>query len=356
MDNNELYFALKDRPTDKHQMDTDAIAASLRTMTQHLDKLHPEMQSVFGKITGQMQTHLDNLRQQRHSAYEFFSGQGPVARKLREHAAMMELFNPTNTARAANFRTEIDEVFNKFPTKNEEKLKELLDFIRMTFPLMTGQQLDGQEFEEIESDIALPKMKSGFYKVKSVVLPRMVMVLNATAPQGISASYVLEMGREEILLFKHPEENEWLKADGSFTFDYLVPMLQEQLDALIVPMGFQAARVDLDAEMQKIYAKVIEIFENRNRLPNDVEHVYNDDEETRITMPVTPLYHWVFSDTRGVYPNRTFKLFRKIGPHLQTADAEGFNEFSRQNMVKFLNLRLDAILGALVPQDATESI
>lgn len=360
MENKELYLALKGRVIDAHQMDTDGIAAALRTISQHLDKLHPDLQGVFKKITSQMQTHLDNLRVQRYNAYEYFSGQGPVARKLCEHAAMMELFNPVNAPQAKDFLIQVRDVFNKVPTKDEDKLLELHAFIKMTMPLMSGQQLEGQEFTALESDVPLSQVKSGFYKLQGGLIARHVLVLNVdttSAIDGIQASYVLELGREEQLLFKHPEENEWLKADGTFTFDYLVTMLQRELDGLLTPMGFHASRVDLDDEIQKIRVKADAIFELQANLDRvRCEHVNQSEEQTSIMIPVTAQFYWSFVDTRGQYPSRHYKFFKRLGSSVQSAEPAELNEFSRQNMVKFINLRLDGILAALLRDDTVEVV
>lgn len=345
----ELFEVLKNRPTDAHQMDTDSIAASLRVMSQHLDKLHPEMQGIFGKIITQTQAQLENLRSQRFNGYEVFCGKGPVARKILEHIALQQIFSAVNSPRADEIRSQMDDIFNKYPTRDEAELKDLKSFVEMVAPLMTGQVLPGQEFVEIPLDAKISEQKSGFYKVKGPVLDRFVMVLKvSTGRNGIKACYVLERGHDEYLLLNHPEEHEWYKSDYSYSFENLTSMLRQELDALLVPMNFSAKHVDLQFELSKIAAKVDNIFDSiTERKVSGVDMLVHEMDQSIITMRVSPQYYWSFTDTRGKWPSRTYKFYHNVAGSPQSAEPTVFNEFSRQTMVRYLNTELDRIAEAL---------
>lgn len=349
----ELYEILKHRPTDAHQMDTDSIAAALRTMSQHLDKLHPEMQGIFGKVVLQTQMQLENLRQQRFNGYDVFSGKGPIARKILEHIALQEIFSPVSTPRAQQIRDQMDDVFNKYPTRDEAELADLKSFVEMVAPLMTGQVLPGQEFTDLGNDEKLPKQKSGFYRIKGMVLDRFVMVLNvSTGRNGINASYVLERGHDEYLLFQHPEEHEWYKADYTYSFEGLTKLLRQALDEILVSMNFSAQPVNLEFELSKIAARVDSTMDALSQLKQvSIDKVAHSSDQTSIIIHVSPQYYWSFTDTRGKWPSRTYKFYHNIAGSPQSAVPTVFNEFSRQRMVRYLNSELDRINEALkVPE------
>jgi hypothetical protein len=358
----ELYEALKNRPSDTNQQDIDAIAAGLRTMTQHLDKLHPELKGIFGKIVQSVGVHLDRLRDARFNAYESFLGKGPIARKLREHIALQSFFAPQTTARGRDLERWVDDVFNKYPTKDEAELKELKAFVEMAAPLMTGQQLPGQEFTELLADAKITDQKSGFYVIKGAVLDRHVMVLTVStlsAMDGIKACYVLERGHDEYLLFYHQEEQEWFKADYSFSFQHLTKMLRRELDEILKPLNLSAQPVDLPLELAKITAKVDSIFDQlgdqRAPTPRSIDKLMHEKDQSGITLIVSPNYLWSFTDTRGAYPSRVYKFYQSVGGGVQSAEPTVFNEFSRQVMVRFLNTELDRIADALkAPEPVTQ--
>jgi hypothetical protein len=348
----DSYFhALKNRTLDSHQMDTDGIASCLKIIAQQLERLKPggdaQNAGVFTNITNQLQAQLETLRARRVSAYEFFAGRGVVARKLREHLFVNQWLDPGMEARNAELSRQLEDTFNKRPIKDEAALQELTDFIKMTVPLMVGQTLEGQEFNLIDPNVPLPTIKTGFYKLEGPVLTRQLLVLN-TCTDDITVSYVLESGREEVLLYQHPEEDEWFRTDYTFTFEGVVKKLQAELDRIIAPMGFSASMTDLDAEMARITGKVNRLFDQQTDLPHQgFPTVSHSRDETQIKIPVGPTFYWVFIDTRGKYPSRTNRFFRRVGDSIQSAQPTELNEFSRQNMIKLLDIELDKLAKAL---------
>lgn len=351
-----FFHALKNRPIDSHQMDTDGIASCLCTMAKHIDKLHPSTQGLFNNLTEQMRTHLEALRDRRYSAYEFFIGKGTIARKLHEHATLAQWLDPTTSYRNAQMLVQIENVFNKQPTKEESELQDLGKFIEMALPLMAGKHLPGQNFEEVDENASLPELKSGWYSSGPKHNRRFVMVLNtSTGQNGVRVTLILEGGKEEQLLFQHPEEGEWFKSDYTFTFPGIAKKLQYELDVIIGPMGFSAIRKDLDAELAAINKKVDYLFDNHERLPiSGVEMLIHEETETQIIIAINALYYWLFMDTRGAYPQRIYRFCWQIGTGVQTANPADLNEFSRQNMIKFLNKELDRITDtlAVIPETA----
>jgi hypothetical protein len=157
-----------------------------------------------------------------------------------------------------------------------------------------------------------------------------------------------------VLLYQHPEEDEWFRTDYSFTFAGVVKKLQAELDRIIAPMGFSASMTDLDAEMARINEKVEYLFNRHAELPyQGFPTLSRDRDETQIKIPVGPTFHWVFIDTRGKYPSRTTRFFRRVGDSVQTAHPTELNEFSRQNMIKLLDIELNKLVNALgVDQEA----
>jgi hypothetical protein len=350
----ELYKVLKRRSSDLFQREVDSLSTTLKIMAKHFDKIHPDHKGFFEETTTRLQDHLNNFRDQRFSAYDVFKGDGPVARRIKEHAALMEIFHPANTPRVKDVLAQVEEQFHKQPIKDEAQLEDLVKFIRMTKPLMSGQQIPGQTFDPLEEGASLAGRKSGFYAIPSGPFMRAAMVVSTTLGEGaVEVTYVLEMGHDDLLLFKHPEEDEWFVSDGDFTFDGLVPKLQAELDAMITPLGLSASFLDMDAEMIHIYDKADYIFNNYDRIPSSgVMGVKHEKDETTLYIPVNPEYHWKFMDTRGQYPQRTYKFFQQMAGTsiIQSADPAGFNEFTRQNIIKAVNKELDRIIGSLAPE------
>jgi hypothetical protein len=354
-----FYNELRDRDTDTAQMDLDGIASCIRAITTNLDALHKDknLAVTFSKLTQQMQGHLDRLREKRFNAYEFFSGQGTVARKLREHVKMDDWLNPSHRARNSDARRNIDLCFNKYPTRDEMELKELSDFIELTIPLMSGA-IDGVDWQEVENTVPITSLETGFYAMKypsGQVKAR--MILKAVLPTSrIGVLYVLENEAAPQLIFHHPEENEWFRADLSFTFPSVTSYLKSELDALIKPLGFTVDAGDLNEQLEEVFQKVDYVFDQQHRLPTSgLQFVHHEKDLTQITIPIGDHYRWRFDDTRGQWPSRSKKFLILVGSTIQAARPEDMNEFSRQNMVKSLHIVFDNILGALVPETETEA-
>lgn len=351
-----LFEALQPRSTDTAQMDIDGIGSAITAITSMVGKLHPEQANMFGQISEQLGVHLNRLRANRNNAYDYFLGKGPVARKLREALAADNWMNPQHKARNADLLRQLDTSFNKFPTRDELELRELMDFIQLTMPLMAGQ-MDGRDFADYNGKDQITSLPSGFYKVQGPMLATYMLLLN-TRLRGsdVGVVYALKAGHEEQLFFQHPEEGEWFRADGSFTFAGLTTKLREELDLVIQPLGLSALKTDLDPKLAEIFTKVDYIFDQYHRLPNSgVQGVRHEPGQTSITVPVTEHYRWSFVDTRGDWPSRNKRFVIQIGSSEQSASPDVLNEFSRQNMVKSLHVVLDNIIGALVPETAAAS-
>ncbi len=353
-DKTENFFAaLCPRATDNAQMDIDGIGASIGAIANVLDTLDSDKKGIFAKFAGQLDVHLKRLRAMRTNAYEYFSGAGPVARKLREHVKVDDWMNPQNRIRNQDLLRHMEMSFNKYPTRDAFELKELQDFIQLTKPLMTGQ-LDTIEFKEYDSGTVLTDLASGFYKIQSETAAQFLLILNTRLqPSQVGVMYVLGMGADEQLMYEHPEEGEWFRTDDSYTFEGLANKLRAELDLVIAPLGLSAKKSNLPVQLEEVFQKVDFIFENHKRLPEGgLQFVRHEENQSTIAIPCGTFYKWVFTDTRGQWPTRTKRFTIQVGSTEQSATPEDMNEFSRQNMVKSLHVILDNIIGALVPEAA----
>jgi hypothetical protein len=350
------FEAFQPRSTDTAQMDIDGIGSAVTAITSMIGKLHPEQASMFSQISEQLGKHLTRLRENRNNAYDYFLGKGPVARKLREHLAADNWLNPQNKAKNADILRQLDMGFNKFPTKDEMELRELVDFVQLTMPLMAGH-IDGREFLDYDPNKAITSLPSGFYKYQGPMLPVYMLLLNTKlSPSGVGVVYALKSGQEEQLFFNHPEEGEWFRADGSFTFAGLASKLRAELDLVIEPLGLSALKTELGPKLDEVFTKVDYIFDQYHRLPTTgVQCLRHEPGQTSINVPVGDYYRWSFVDTRGDWPTRNKRFVILLGGAEQSANPDVLNEFSRQNMLKSLHVVLDNIIGALVPETAAAS-
>jgi hypothetical protein len=354
-----FYEELRQRDSDTTQHDIDGIASCIAAITTNLDAIFKDKQLAvpFQKLQQQLGVHLDRLREKRFSAYDFFTGKGTIARKLREHLKMDDWLNPQNRPRNDDSRRNVDLTFNKFPTKDELELQELADFIKLTLPLMAGT-IDGQEWIEVENTTPVTSLNSGFYAMKYPSgQVKALMVLRTKLPQSnVGVVYVLEANQDERLVYHHPEENEWFRSDYSFAFPTVASRLRAELDELLKPLGFTVDMGDFDEQMQAVFDKANYIFDQYERIPKSgVQFVASDKDFTQITIPIGDFYRWRFCDTRGQWPSRSMKFLITVGGSIQSAQVTDMNEFSRQNMVKSLHIVFDNILGALVPMTEAEA-
>jgi hypothetical protein len=347
----ELFRTLKGH---NQHVDAESVASTLAIVAQHLDTLHPEKKGLFGALSKRLTDQLEALRAQRDTAFSFFAGQGPVAKKLRDHVNMQRWILGENHFGLGLKLREVESLFDLHPTKDETVLESLTAFIRSTFPLMNGTHIDGQEFTEVTGDQTLMNLSSGFYVDRRGTVPAYMLLLRTRiANTGPEVLYVLQACREEQLFFYHPNEDEWFRADYTFTFYQLVNKLKAELDIVIEPLGFTVTPLNLELELAKLYDRVNFIFDNEERLSAARHEYYREGQDwTQILLPLGAGYSWMFTNTKGRYPSRSNAFVKKIGESIQSASIDELNEFSRQNMFKFAFGELDKMANSIMSEEA----
>jgi hypothetical protein len=346
-------------------MGTESVAATIATIAQHLDTLHPEKKGVFGALSKRLKDQLDTLRHMGcDTPLAVFSGRGPIARKLRDHVNAQRFFELVDSPFDIhpNFNVleaKIERHFNFHPTMEEAQLDELAAFIKFTFPLMSGAALEGQEFVDMPLDKHMTELASGFYVDRRGITPLHLMLLRTRLSEhGPEALYILPNGeQDEKLMFYHPAEDALYPSDFTFTFPNLVEKLKEELTKLLEPLGLSVEPVNLAVYEETMHDMVRAIFDNEEHIKPSEHGVYaRNDDWSRITIPVGAGYSWMFTNTRGKYPSRSGTFLRLVGGILQSTSIASLNELSRQRMFKFVFAELEKVVSLIGAAEVCEAV
>jgi hypothetical protein len=299
------------------------------------------------EITQQLHRHLIASAKHKWSLYRYFSGEGPVARKLKDYAAI------TNAYSMGSFK--LNDHIKKFdfePTTDENEkghtFREWLEDVAInmfevphTFACPcpydvgieigfdTGIAIQGLQYTEDEQPIKW-------------------LTIAVELDNGIQAKYVVKQGADAKLLYWHPHEEVWLADDATTLIPGVWEAMKEQWDTIADQAGFKAKPVNIVEATNEMIKKADRIFDNADKIPEVTEAYIRNGDETYIRF-VAEHYHLVFTNIGGKWPARYWTLSFNMGDaHSTTIGFEDMREFARQDLINRATAGLDSLITRFV--------
>ncbi|BDD79768.1 hypothetical protein [Burkholderia phage FLC9] len=300
-----------------------------------------------------LHSHILATAQHRWSVLSYFTGQGPIARKLKDYAAISSTFGMGHykleeKLKQFDFGAKLDEggkgetfrewleevVINMFGSLHDLDLP--LPYTEgIEIGMDTGIQIQGLQYTEDHQ-------------------PEKWFVLAADLPNGVKVKFVTKHGATSILLYWHPHEEVWL-ADGA---GVLIPgvwdALKTQWDSIADQAGYQSKPMDVEAETAELNRKAALIFDNPSKLPDVCEAYVKNGHESYIRFNAEH-YHLIFGSSDGAYPSRYMMLSFNMGDaHSTTISFKDMREFARQELIKRAHSGLDSLIDRFIVEKEAE--
>jgi hypothetical protein len=290
-----------------------------------------------------LHNHIIATAQHKWGVLNYFTGQGPVARKLKDYAAInktfgMGIYKLDERIKQFDFGATMDE---------GAKGETFRDWLEGVVINMFGKQHDFDlplpytEGVEIGMDTGIAIQGIQYVEGEE---PTKWFTLSADLDNGVKVRYVTRQNDSAILLYWHPHEEVWL-ADGA---GVLIPgvweALKQQWDTIADQAGYSAKPVDIEAETAELTRKAALVFDNPSKLPDVVEDYVKNGHETYIRF-VAEHYHLIFGSSDGAYPSRYMVLSFNMGDaHSTVISFKDMREFARQELIKRAHKGLDSLI------------
>lgn len=262
------------------------------------------------------------------SPFRYFSGNGPIAHKLRDHFTVLEHLYPD---RLVNIRMEHEEIkrelFDFQVVTDPEKLKALADLIVSV----------SRGFTDNPPLFHLPTNRlvfSDVFEWETGVYPHIkTMVLHAEFGE-VRFSLSIDYDGRTQMAYYHPGEDVWMLTDTTFLLDGMLERIQEQYSLLANQHDLSIHPPRLD-ELDALRLKADETFMRRQQLPSQAEFwnaVHPD--YTTICIPISTGQVLNFIDTRGQYPSREMYLTNVVGKTEWKVSFEELHPFTQQLVIR----------------------
>lgn len=315
MDQRTLFRLLR-QDSDVEGSQFQVLHGVVTSLFTELGKLHPEQAAHFTQMSKQLTNEFNQCSGEASRLARYFAGQGPVARRLREHALVHEWLRGEDPA--------LDNVSEVLAAK----LK-LFDFTPIEQPEVVN------DFNRVLSQMVV-RTRTGVFTTPFPTLPPQLTSLDelhtgiyAPPPGGPHATLVLRVGSGEVegamravfmaatnsvpaLFFYHPWEHVWLQSlQWTVTFPGLRDALQEEFGKALAAANAVPQGYDFSAELAALSQKSNTVFDRESLLPAEV-HVSGNDlcykatDDTRSEILIrSGDYVLSFINTRGEYPARS---------------------------------------------------
>lgn len=331
----------------KRTMSDDANATTMVMLLQLMQCLQEHFEKQpnenLNNLAMAANGHLIGSMRQRYSVMRYFSGDGPIAQKLRDYDAISRHFS------FGGFKLkQMLESFNFQPVEDEQKQDILRDWL-----VEVGENAFG-----VKHQFALPlpygsgveaELDTGFHLVAAShaqgAEPERLLVLAADLKGGAKVKYVVRANKEALLLYYHPGEQVWLADNCSVYLDGTQEALAVEWEKLANAAGYTAAPVDTEANLKEIEEKVNFIFDNEEMLPHARQFYTRDKDHSYLRFALEE-YVLLFINTKGKYPSRTTLLQINQGPAFSSkVEWSQMREFARQELLKITQMGLNEIIG-----------
>lgn len=260
--------------------------------------------------------------QERYRVEDYFSGGGPLGRRVREAVRINEVIVGQH-AMPQNMRRMFMEAMAGFVIplfKDPVASHELLHLIQRisyrvfgqgaslvmpTIPLHTGEILPQNRVSDFRQIPASDTVTRQAYSI----------VLLFVSIGGAEVCLDVRSTGEARLMYYHHKEDVWLFTDGVHVFTRMVEFLTLEWERLETSLAEKLPRQDitLPEALAEVQDKVNRVFDNEHLIPGGASYFYQDPQlpTTRIMARVDD-YQFNFINTRGQYADRSFYMTKGI--------------------------------------------
>lgn len=294
-------------------LEVDAIARSLAALARAVAaELGPSGQSLLDAVE-RLNSELRALRAGFATFEAVFSGQGTVARRLKEAAMVDELLYGPPSAAKVRKMLKVLAAFDYRPSKEASHLHDMHHFCQHVFELCQPDNLPLPPYE------AYPVMspssaRTGFYtSIDPETSDRLqALVLTAELASGARATLFTGTIHPTRVFVFHPQEYAWVLYEGTCVLPGLLESLEAQLDVAYQQLKQGYENRDWTAEFEAACVQAQEIFKRANVLPMRYRTFLRlSPLESQICVDAAGL-RVRFASTTGDYPSETVTVMSQV--------------------------------------------
>ena len=279
-------------------------------------------------IMREFQQSYEARERERYSVEDYFTGKGPVGRRIFEGVRINETVAGRHQV-GAQMRQLFAEALRTFsipiykdPVQTHE-LYHLIQGISMrvfgktallqmpSIPLHMGQILPEHRVSNFHNVSAEDTVTKEPYSL--------IMLYAQIGPAWVCLD-IRSTGQAR-LMYYHPAEDAWLFHDGEYVLFEMVKLLQAEWMRLEdqIKDKLPKASVSLPEMMEALQVKVDKVFDNEDKIPMDARHYFRDRQfpTSKISLKIKDLQVNLIN-TRGDYPSRNMYVLRGIEDVMST--------------------------------------
>jgi uncharacterized coiled-coil protein SlyX len=314
-----LFRLLRD-DHNRHEMQVGAIEQAICALTAVVGEvLQPDQKEALDKISAQLGNDLNKVRVVGGTMLDYFSGHGPVAKRLREHLLLIQwLYDTSEVPKevsdqlVGSMMRKIDS-FDFKPSQEIGDIKEAAEFYNFAID-QVAQGYFTAPFPKIPEGTHGPELfQTGLYGSPGGG-QQLTLVLRVGQPGegGMQSVFMASPGSVPMLWHHHPWEDYWMSpAHFETTFPGLIEAMREQLALALANATGDTSSFDLAKELQELTVQANTIFDSELLLPEQVLHsdnnavylAYNDQQSEILARTADHILS--FMNTKGEFPIRS---------------------------------------------------
>lgn len=339
MNHSEMVRQLKRGDTNEAGAVTEVMLLELMQYLQERFKKTPD--EALNSMTIAMNNHLIAQAKSRYSVMRYFSGDGPIAQKLREYHAITQVFQICSYRLDSALQN-----FNFKPVEDAEKAMAFRTFLvevsenAFAVPHKFAMPLPYEEDIEIGLDTGIHTRRTSYAPDAE---ESRTLVLAVEFKNGMKVKYVVKRGEHAMLLYYHPYEEVWLVDNGMTHFEGVHEALLAEWEKIANECGYTTQPIDVEENLAVIQSKVTQIFDNEEHLPEVTTHYVREPGQSYLQFEMEE-YSLLFINTKGQWPDRNMVLSTGGDGFRTKVEFSQMREFARQELIKVAHAGLDQLL------------
>jgi hypothetical protein len=320
MDQLQLFQLLRNE-TEERDIQIKTLEKALSGLLTNLSTALPDKSEIFTQLATEMSNTLNQINQRNVTVPLYFSGNGPGAKKLREHMLITQWYA------------------DRLPAQSTGALKQEISFFLECLAMFDFKPLtDAESCNEVNNFLTqcVKRVRTGYFSSPLPALPSNVASLDelqtgifGNPGTGMSQTLILRIGKADVRAFQaifiaipdknpsmwyfHPWEATWMNPhQWDVTFTGMRRRFEEEFEIALRRALGEDQHVDWEAEITDLNETANAIFDKEELLPQLVKlppngetaYLSYDNVRSEIYVNVGGVM-MVFINTRGAFPQRT---------------------------------------------------